>query len=143
MDLDYRYRIYYISAIVFIIGVILGTAQMIKKIKKKPIKIMCAILFAASLITIAPFAYLGFGFAIRVEHVVVKEDYKLVAQVDGFNHTFVYYYDYINPFIQGKRMRLEEYYGTGGFDPIKNQYGFTYNVERYTWYDDNGNRIEE
>jgi hypothetical protein len=83
-----------------------------------------------------------FVFGLDTEHVVNKNEYKLVAHVgDGFRHTFVNYYDYKNPFVRGKQLRLYESYGDGAFDPIKPKNGYTRDVVRFTWYDDNGNPI--
>jgi hypothetical protein len=141
--LEYRRWIFYFFVIVLVIGVVLGIVQLIMKIKKRWAKVVCAILFTALLLISIPYAYLIFAFSIREEHIVFKDDYKLVAQVDGFKHTYVYYYDYKNPFVQGKRLRLYEYYGRGGFNPIKNQSEQTFNVVEFTWYDDNGSPIDQ
>ena len=46
----------------------------------------------------------------------------------------IWYLDY--------QKRIEEYYGKGGFDPIENQYGYEYNVENTTYYDENGKIIK-
>ena len=54
----------------------------------------------------------------------------------------VNYYDYKNIFVAGNQKRIEEYYGKGGFDPIENQYGYEYNVENTTYYDENGKIIK-
>lgn len=53
----------------------------------------------------------------------------------------MYYYDYKNIFVVGNQKRIEEYYGKGGFDPIKNKFGNKYNVEDITYYDEDGNVI--
>ena len=67
---------------------------------------------------------------------------KYVAYVNGFLRTYVNYYDYINIFVTGSQKRIEEYYGRGGFDPIKNKEEYKYNIEKTTYYDKNGNVIK-
>ena len=51
------------------------------------------------------------------------------------------YYDYKNIFVVGNQKRIEEYYGKGGFDIIENKYGYEYNVEMTTYYDEKGEII--
>ena len=75
------------------------------------------------------------------EHVVEKDGKKFVAYVSGFKRTYVNYYDYKNIFVVGNQKRIEEYYGKGGFDTIENKYGYEYNVERTTYYDEKGEII--
>lgn len=141
-NLEYRRWIFYVFVIILIVGLILGIVQLIKKIKIRSLKVLCAIMFTALLLFSTPYAYIIFGLSIREEHIVVKNDYKLVAQVDGFKHTRIFYYDYKNLFVQGKQLRLYEYYGRGGFNPIKYP-SEDYYVEEFTWYDDNGNPIHK
>ena len=51
------------------------------------------------------------------------------------------YQDYKNIFVVENQKRIEEYYGKGGFDTIENKYGYEYNVERTTYYDEKGEII--
>ena len=44
-------------------------------------------------------------------------------------------------FVVKNQKRIEEYYGKGGFDTIENKYGYEYNVERTTYYDEKGEII--
>ena len=77
---------------------------------------MGAIVFAA--------VYLGFfGLLATVrwsvpEHTVVRDNVKMIAEVDSFRRVFVKYYDYRNFIIRGKTVRIQEYYGEGSFDPF-------------------------
>lgn len=71
-----------------------------------------------------------FGFIVRIMQLLLKIKKN------------VNYYDYKNIFVAGNQKRIEEYYGKGGFDPIENQYGYEYNVENTTYYDENGKIIK-
>lgn len=71
-----------------------------------------------------------FGFIVRIMQLLLKIKKN------------VNYYDYKNIFVVGNQKRIEEYYGKGGFDPIENQYGYEYNVENTTYYDENGKIIK-
>lgn len=75
------------------------------------------------------------------EHVVEREEGKYVAYVDGFLHTYVYYYKYKNFLICGETKRIEEDYGKGGFDPVGNPYGYEYTAVSTTYYDEEGNIV--
>ena len=65
----------------------------------------------------------------------------MVAYVSSFMDTCVYYYDYKNFFFVGNKIRIKEYYGSGGFDPIENKYGYEYPVLNTDYYDENGKII--
>ena len=93
------------------------------------------------IVTINPNDLFFGAFAYTPEHVVEKDGKKYIAYVNGFLRTYVYYYDYKNIFVTGNQKRIEEYYGKGGFDPIENEYGYEYNVERTTYYDEDGKII--
>ena len=84
---------------------------------------------------------MAFAFGYQPEHVVYKDGEKYIAYVNGFLDTYVYYYDYKNLLVVGNKMKIKEYYGNGGFDPIKNRYGYEYKVLNTTYYDANGNII--
>lgn len=50
------------------------------------------------------------------------------------------YYDYKNIFVVGNQKRIEEDYGKGGFDPIKDKH--KHSIEKTTYYDENGEIIK-
>ena len=70
-----------------------------------------------------------FGFIVRIMQLLLKIKKN------------VNYYDYKNIFVVENQKRIEEYYGKGGFDTIENKYGYEYNVERTTYYDEKGEII--
>jgi hypothetical protein len=114
------------------VGLIIGIIQLFMKIRKKVLRISLIAVFIILLLLSSPILYFGAVFGYKPEHIVEK-------YVNGFLRTYVYYYDYKNFIVVGNQKRIEEYYGKGGFDPIENQYGYDYNVESTTYYDENGN----
>lgn len=79
------------------------------------------------------------GFSYRPEHVVVRNDIKMVASVNSFLDEMVYYYQYKNVFFYGKELGYE-YYGSGGNDPLVQTPAPT--PVRWVFYDLDGNIIE-
>ncbi|MEG2788351.1 MAG: hypothetical protein RR942_11105 [Romboutsia sp.] len=60
----------------------------------------------------------------------------MVACVNSFLQVNVDYYDYVNKFVRGNKLKINEDYGNGGYDPFQsNQMP---EVERYIYFDDNG-----
>lgn len=140
-NMNYREWIYFLSLILIIMGFIIGIIQLLLKIKKKFVKINAIILFIIILIPCIFYAYIFCIFAYRPEHIVMRDGKKMVAYVNGFMDTYVEYYDYKNFFVVGNKLKINEYYGKGGFDPIKNKYGYNYPVIRTNYYDENSNII--
>lgn len=140
-NMNYREWIYFLSLILIIMGFIIGIIQLLLKIKKKIVKINAIILFIIILIPCIFYAYIFCIFAYRPEHIVMRDGKKMVAYVNGFMDTYVEYYDYKNFFVVGNKLKINEYYGKGGFDPIKNKYGYNYPVIRTNYYDENSNII--
>ena len=130
------------SVIIIIVGLVVGTIQLLLKIKKKVVKWVLISIFTILLLLSTPMIYLFAVFAYTPEHIVERDGEKFVAYVNGFNRTYVNYYDYKNIFVVGNQKKIEEDYGKGGFDPIENQYGYEYTVERTTYYDENGKIIK-
>lgn len=137
--LMFREWIYITSAIIIMIGFVIGIVQLLLKVKKKIIKWIVISVFIILLLLSTPMIYFFGAFAYTPEHVVEKDGKEYVAYVNGFLRTYVYYYDYKNFIVVGNQKKIEEYYGSGGFDPIENKYGYEYNVKRTTYYDENGN----
>ena len=140
--LMFREWIYIVSAITIMFGFVAGIIQLLLKIKKKIVKVILISIFVMLFLLSTPIIYFFGAFGYTPEHVVEKDGQKFVAYVNGFNRTYVNYYDYKNIFVVGNQKRIEEYYGKGGFDPIENQYGYEYNVENTTYYDENGKIIK-
>lgn len=140
--LEYRQWIIFTYGIVLVVSLVLGIIQRIIKIPSKPNKIIISIALLVMVILSIPSVLLCVVFSYTPEHVVTKNDVKLVGYVNGFLRTRVEYYDYKNYFVRGEQLRLYENYGKGGFDPFENRHGSTYTIEDYTWYDDLGNPIE-
>ncbi len=87
------------------------------------------------------FAPVLFAFWHQPEHVVEKDGKKMVAYVDSYLQKIVYYYDYKNPFIRGKQLKIMVDGGNGGSDPYAYG-GQGPHVYRYEYYDDNGNILD-
>ena len=123
-------------------GIIAGILQLLLKIRKRSIRILAVTLYVIITIAITLMIYPIAIFAVAgEEHVVEREEGKYVAYVDGFLHTYVYYYEYKNFLICGETRRIEEDYGKGGFDPIGNPYGYEYTAISTTYYDEEGNIV--
>ena len=122
-------------------GFIVGIIQLLLKIKKKIVKIILISTFIMLFLISTSIIYFFGAFGYTPEHVVEKGGQKFVAYVSGFKRTYVNYQDYKNIFVVENQKRIEEYYGKGGFDTIENKYGYEYNVERTTYYDEKGEII--
>lgn len=138
-NMNYREWIYLLSLILGSIGFVIGMIQLLWRIKKKIVKIIAIILFIIGLIPCTLYTYIFCIFAYQPEHIVMRDGKKMVAYVNGFMDTYVEYYDYKSFFTVGNRLKIKEYYGNGGFDPIKNKYGYNYPVISTDYYDENGN----
>ena len=119
-NIQYRQWIYWSVLAVFIIGIILGIVQIVRK---KDENIKTAFIIMGMFVTIIIVAFwkmflLLFAFLYTPEHVIEKDDKKYVAYVDSFLQVNVNYYDYINSFIMGNKIRIREDYGNGGYDPF-------------------------
>ena len=141
-SLHFRQWVYIVSAIIIVLGFSIGIYYKIFKSKSKKKKIILSILYTVALLVILFNSYTIFivAFSYQPEHIVEKDNRKMVAYVSGFLDTSVYYYDYVNPFVIGNKV-MEEYYGKGGFDPINNRFGYKYDVVSTTYYDNDGNVI--
>lgn len=58
-------------------------------------------------------------FATIEEQVSERDGIKMLAEVDAFVEVHVYYYEYKNWFIRGKFPKIQEWYGSGGYNPFK------------------------
>lgn len=74
------------------------------------------------------------------EHIIEKENKKMVACVKSFLQVRVAYYDYVNCFVRGNQVRISEDYGSGGYDPF--EIDKMPSPQKYIYYDENGNIIK-
>ena len=81
-----------------------------------------------------------FVFTYEPEHIVEKDGKKMVARVYSFVQVQVNYYDYINLFVRGNKLKINEDYGNGGYDPFKRDE--MPSVRSYIYFDDNGKVIK-
>lgn len=140
-DMNYREWIYIVSLFLIGGGFVIGIIQLLCKIKRKVLRIISVVLFIIVLIPISLYTYVFCVFAYQPEHIVVKDGNKMVAYVTGFMDTYVEYYDYKNFFFVGNKLKIKEFYGSGGFDPIENKYGHDYSVVCIDYYDEDGKVI--
>lgn len=140
--LTYRKWFLMLSLFLIIVGIIAGIIQLLLKIRKSAVRIAAVSVFVlfitATCVVTYPIAIFAFA---GEEHVVERDEGKFVAYVDGFLHTYVYYYEYKNFLLCGEVKRIEEDYGKGGFDPIKNPHGHKFSVVSTTYFDAEGNAV--
>ncbi len=136
-NMNYREWVLILSFILIVIGFIVSIIQFICKINNKIIKIVTSIVFIIILMPCAFYTFMFCSIGYEEEHVVIKDDKKMVAYVHNFMETYVRYYDYKSFLTKGAEPRIEEYYGNGGFDPIENNHP----VISVKYYDENGNVI--
>lgn len=143
LNLEYMQYIYKFSFFVIIVGVIVGLIQITHKSKSKIVKICIGLSMTSIVVLCTIFAQLILFFYVAYfppEHVVEKENRKMVGYVYGFLRTRVDYYKYVNFFLRGKNIKFSEDYGKGRFDPIENPN--IHAVSGYTYYDKNGKAID-
>lgn len=134
----FREWVYILSAVLTSAGLLAGIGQLIWKIRKKALKRILLGAFICLFVLSCPALYLGAAFGYAPEHVVERDGVKYVAYVNAWLRTRVDYYDYQSFLTAGNRLRVREDYGRGGFDPIKNRYGYAYRPLATTYYDENG-----
>lgn len=106
---------------------------------KTSTRVLCKLGIFFIVLSIGIYIFVGFilyAFT-ESEHIVEKDGKKMVASVDSFLQVTVDYYDYVNPFIRGDKIRISEDYGNGGYDPFEQEGTLT--PKHYIYYDDNGN----
>ena len=99
-------------------------------------KVVSSLLFVG----VVMFSAFVMVFSYTPEHVVVRNDIKMVARVRSFLDVCVDYYQYENTLFAGKKLGYE-YYGSGGYDPFE----YEEELEPYQWifYDEEGNVVDE
>lgn len=105
---------------------------------KTSTRILCRLGILFIILSIGIYIFLGFilyAFTCP-EHIVEKDGKKMIASVNSFLEVRVEYYDYINPFIRGNKIRIEEDYGDGGYDPFDLKEEIR--PKRITYYNNSG-----
>ena len=100
-NMQFRETIYFVSLIFIAIGTIIGIIQLLCKIKNQSIKLTLITLFIVTLIPCFLYTFVLGIFAYKPEHIVIKDNKKMVAYVSGFMDTYVEYYDYKNYLVVG------------------------------------------
>lgn len=111
--------IYYFSNGIIILGSIIGIYQLILKIKNKIKKnVFIIIMTIFSSIVICMYIYISL-ISYTPEYIIIKDGKKMVADVEGFHHTYIYYYEYINILVRKKSTVAIEHYSSGSHNPFK------------------------
>jgi hypothetical protein len=116
----------FISAIlilsIFIQTIIILYSAAKKATIKLPIRFLAGlgtVFVSASIIIFLLYGFVAFAFRHKPEYIIEKDGKQMVAYVDSFLQVNVNYYDYVNPFVRGDQIKINEYYGKGGYDPFK------------------------
>ncbi len=142
LSLNFRQWVFSVSFVLVGIGVFLGIIFQILKCKRMDKKIIFMAIMMIAICILASFFAVIYAFIFQPEYVVEKNNQKLVAYVSAFFDTQVYYYEYKNFLFVGTNKVMEEYYGEGKFDPIKNEFEKQYVPVTITYYDKEGNIVE-
>ena len=139
LNLEYMQYIYKFSLFVIVIGLISGLIQIAHKSQSKIVKVSVGlsmtvlVVLGTIFVQIILLLYVAY---FPPEHVVEKENGKMVGYVYGFLRTRVDYYEYINFFLRGENIEFSEDYGKGGFDPIEDPN--IHAAQGSTYYEKNG-----
>ena len=126
------------SILIQIINILYNIAK--KRTLKLPIRIIVGVVIVVSIIFLFLYGLMVFAVTYEPEHIIERDGKRMVAYVDSFFDVNVYIYDYINPFVRGKQLRIYENYGSGGYDPFNG--GEMPTVKQYIYYDENGKVIK-
>ena len=143
-NIMFRKWVYYLVALLVACGIIFGIIQTRGNAKNKIFKIFMNVVLILGVIGIilsSFFIFIALAFSYTPEHIIEKNDKKYVAYVHSFLKVDVYYYDYINFFIMGNKVKIREYYGSGGYDPFDGEHDSCQPSTSY-YYDDDGRVID-
>lgn len=141
--LEYRRYISFIWLIVIFIGIVVGISQILINSKSKVLKICIIIgnIFVTGIIVVvSPIILLLIAF-IPKEHIVEKDNIKYVAYVYSLTDTRVEYYDYVNFFLRGNTVKIEDFYNNIGRDVLSEDASGLFKPTYTTYYDKEGNII--
>lgn len=115
--LTFRAWGYIWAAAVIAAGFSAGLIQVLVWIKNKILKTVCTALSVIILFYSFWIGVVSVAFGYMPEYVVERDGQKYVIFVNSFLKTSVYYYDYKNFLVMGRKRQIEEYYGKAYFDP--------------------------
>lgn len=118
-NIQFMNWIYYLSYSIIILCFLIGIFQLLIKIKNKITRnIFLVIMTIFSGIVIFISIYVSM-LAYNPEYIIVKDNKKMVATVESFHHTYINYYDYINPIMKSTNVINSEHYSDGSHNPFK------------------------
>lgn len=142
-NVQFRQWVYYFIVLLSVLGIIIGTIQIIRN-KSKKVKMVFVCIGVCIAIFLA-FYWHMILFIIMLsyspEHIISKDGNKYVAYVNSFLSVNVEYCDYINWFLVGNKVKIYEDYGKGGYDPFNGRHN-DYKPQQYYYYDNDGNVIK-
>ncbi len=120
-----------------------GVILLILLIRVEVLKVFLIVLTTLLIGAASCYLFILGVFAHKPEHVVERDGGKFVAIVRAFLDTDVDYHEYENIFSYKENIRINEWYGEGASDPLKNGYDKRPEPLRTQWfeYDDEGNRV--
>lgn len=136
----FRQWVYSLNIALIMVGFIAGTIQRLLKSRDEK-KGVFIVFFIIILISVSPIILKLYCFSYIPEYTLEKDNKKYVAYVSGILDTYVDYYEYKGPFITSKYKSIREYYGEGGFDPIKDS-NYGYKIYETTYYDSEENILK-
>lgn len=142
-DFNYMFRmwVYSFNIALILVGFTGGTIQLILK-RSKGRNGPFIFLLIIILISLAPIFSRAYSTSLYMpEYILEKDNQKYVAYVSGIGKTYVDYYEYKGPFIISSYKSIQEYYGEGKFDPIKNSQN-NYEIYETTYYDSEENILK-
>lgn len=111
--------IYYLLYSIIILSFMVGIFQLLLKIKnkiKRNIFLVIATIFSGIIVFIVVYFFM---IAYNPEYIIIKNNKKMVATVVSFHHTYINYYDYINPIMKSTKVIDSEHYSDGSHNPFK------------------------
>lgn len=143
--MEFMQWIYNMNLVIIGIGFLAGMLQILRKAKHTSTRICTIVCLGCILSITLMFWQIPVLFYVAYfppEHIVQKEERKMVGYVRAFLRTEVDYYDYYNIFFRGKYRRIEEDYGKGGFDPFDEKADYKHEIQQTKYYDRNGKVID-
>lgn len=111
-----------ISTTVVVAGIVMLIKYSSKRTSRLCLKITAlagALILAASLLYGGYIFLLLASYGYHPEHIVEKNEKKMVASVYTVMNVSVDYYEYINIFVRGNQWQISEHYGNGSYDPFE------------------------
>lgn len=118
-NMQFMSWIYYFSYSIIILFFLIGIFQLVFKIKskiKRNIFLIIISIFSAITISISIYVCM---IAYNPEYIIIKDNKTMVATVESFHHTYINYYDYINPIMKSVNVINSEHCSSGSHNPFK------------------------